>query len=303
MDEFTIIKKDYLLPIAVVISAIIISFSWLYKARTECRLKQPQSKLPQENQLNANQQKEIMIASEETTLPVRWGDLGMRLASTGVIDAAKINTLYQNRSGKETMQKMLFENDEQNVVINSENSKVLLNFFWALGLSNKNAILETGEMANPRYGGAGNFASTGGWTLAKEDAMEHYSRHPFVVLAPDQQELVDRVAKNIYRPCCNNSTHFPDCNHGMAMLGLLELMASQGVSENEMYKAALQLNSFWFPDGYAAIAQYLKLKGIDWNKINPKEILGAKYSSSSGYRQILSQVTIPAKKLSGGCEI
>ena len=29
---------------------------------------------------------------------------------------------------------------------------------------------------------------------------------------------------------------FSDCNHGMAMLGLMEFMASQGASEVEMMK-------------------------------------------------------------------
>ena len=40
-------------------------------------------------------------------------------------------------------------------------------------------------------------------------------------------KIVEEIAGNIYRPCCGNSTAFPDCNHGMAMLGLIELMVSQ----------------------------------------------------------------------------
>src|SRR3989344_1353776 len=94
----------------------------------------------------------------------------------------------------------------------------LLNLLWAFGLANKNPILEdASEMMNPGYGGAGNFASTGGWTVAKGNAMGHYNMYALVTLSPEQQALVDRVSRNIYRPCCGNSTHFPDCNHGMAM--------------------------------------------------------------------------------------
>lgn len=89
----------------------------------------------------------------------------------------------------------------------------------------------------------------------------------------------------------------------MAMLGLLELMASHGVSEEEIYRVALQVNAYWFPDTYLTIAQYLASKGIDWNNANLKEILGANYSSGSGYRQILSQVTAPTKKSSSGCGV
>ena len=118
------------------------------------------------------------------------------------------------------------------LAMTEENAGYILNLFWALGLANKNPILEDkAEMMNPAYGGAGNFASTGGWTLAKGNAMNHYGKHALIALTLEQQELVDRVSQNIYRPCCGNSAHFPDCNHGLAMLGLLELMASQGVSE------------------------------------------------------------------------
>ena len=123
----------------------------------------------------------------------------------------------------------------------------MLNMFWAFGLANKNEILEQGPMMDPQYGGAGKFASTGGWTLAVGDAMNHYSMHELITLTPEQQDLVERASKNIFRPCCGNSTYFPDCNHGMAMLGIFELLASQGKSEQELYDTAKTVNEIWFP--------------------------------------------------------
>ncbi len=158
-------------------------------------------------------------------------------------------------------------------------------------------------MADARYGDAGNFASTAGWTLARGNAMDHYGKHSFVDLTPEGQATVERVSKNIFRPCCDNSTYFPDCNHGMAMLGLLELMASQGVSEEEMYRAALKVNAYWFPDTYLTIAQYLNAKGIDWQEANPKEILGAGFSSISGYRRILESVDAFGEPQGSSCGV
>lgn len=243
-------------------------------------------------------------ASSAILLPVRWGDLGAKIVSVGVIDADKFKAVYDRRGiFTEEYETMLFGQNNGDLAITKDNAGYLLNLFWALGLGTKNPILENGPMADSRYGGAGNFASAGGWTIGEGDAMEHYSRHPFVVLTPDQQTLLERVAKNIYRPCCDNPAHFPDCNHGMAMLGLLELMVSQDVSEQDMYKAALRANAHWFPDAYAAIAQYFASKKIDWSEADPKEILGANYSSASGYRQILSQVAAPAKKPGGACGV
>jgi hypothetical protein len=86
----------------------------------------------------------------------------------------------------------------------------------------------------------------------------------------------------------------------MAMLGLLELMASQGVSEEEMYNIALKVNSYWFPDTYLTIAKYFEKRGVDWDDINPKEILGSAYSSAQGYRQVLAEVAPPQSRSGGG---
>ena len=187
------------------------------------------------------------------------------------------------------------------IKINQQNAGFFLNFLWAFGLSNKNSILENGPMMDPQYGGAENFASTGGWTIANGNIMNHYSAHSFVVLTKEQQELVERVSKNIYRPCCGNSTYFPDCNHGMAMLGLLELMASQGVSEQDMYKIALQVNSFWFPGTYLTIAKYFGMRNVEWKDINPKEVLGEIYSSGQGYKRILQELEPEKIQGGGGC--
>ncbi len=289
-------KKDYFLPASILISALIIAGAWIYTAG----LKAPDNT----QQVKTTLEEESVLPPDGIVLPVRWGDLGARMTSAGVIDKKKFESLYAERGGLSKEEKNLLEGvDNGKLKITSENSGFLLNLFWALGLGNQNTILETGPMSDSQYGGAGNFASTGGWTLAEGNAMNHYSRHQFIVLTPKQQQLVERVSKNIYRPCCDNSTHFPDCNHGMAMLGLLELMAGQGVSEEEMYKVALQVNAYWFPDTYLTIAQYLESKGVDWGKADPKEILGANYSSGSGYRQIVSQVAAPAKKSGGGCGV
>lgn len=237
---------------------------------------------------------------EGVILPARWSDLGAKMISVGMIDAEKLESLYASRAGlSEKEKKLLYDSDNANLEITSENSGLLLNLLWALGLGNKNPVLENGPMAGLKYGGAGNFASTGGWTLAKGSAMDHYSRHPFVVLTQEQQKLIERVSKNIYRPCCDNPAHFPDCNHGMAMLGLLELLASQGANEEEMYRSALIANAYWFPDQYAIIARYLGSRGITLAKADPEEILGSGYSSVSGFRRVAS-LTPQAQNSSGG---
>ena len=279
-------ENKNLIPVAIIVAGAMLSLAVLYS--------------PQDS---SNKTEEAVLPRAHMLLPVSWGDLGTKLISAGVIDGEKFKALYQER-GQFTREyeNLLSGTNNGKLTITEDNAEYLLNLFWALGLASKNEILEKGEMADPKYGGAGNFASTGGWTIAQGKAMDHYNRHKFFDLTPEQQALVDRMSRGIYRPCCGNSTHFPDCNHGMAMLGLLELMASQGVSEQDMWKTALVVNSYWFPDTYLTIASYMKGRGVEWKDVNPQEILSMNYSSAQGYAKIAAEVAKPQRE-QGSCGV
>ncbi len=297
-------KKDHFLAWSILISVLILSGTWIYttglRAEGSKAVGSQQSATQSVDALT-----KAVTPQEGVILPIRWGSLGKQLAQSGVIDEAQFKALYAQRGGLPTdAQALLDSSDNGNLTVTSQNAGVVLNLLWAFGLGNKNPILENGPMQDPQYGGVGKFASTGGWTIAVGNAMNHYSQHQFATLTPDQQALVEKTSKNIYRFCCGNSTYFPDCNHGMAMLGLLELLASQGASEDQMYKAALAVNSYWFPDQYRTLAQYFQSKGIQWSSVDPRVVLGQQYSSAQGYAQIQSLVpqTAPTQS-TGGCGI
>lgn len=279
-------NTKYLIPASIILSTIIVVYAWTNGN---------QKLVPSSKNNNESSQ----IANQTIELPIVWGNLGAQMINAGVIDRPQFEALYQSRGGLNDSDKRLLEDFQNgNLKANQENAGLLLNLLWAFGLGNKNEILEKGPMADLQYGSPAQFASTGGWTLAKGNTMNHYSKHLFVVLTPQQQALVEQVSKNIYRPCCNNSTYFPDCNHGMAMLGLLELLASQNASEDQMYQTALQMNTFWFPDQYTIISKYLELKGLKFQNVSPKEILGINYSSASGYAKV--ENSLPREQNQGG---
>lgn len=290
------------------VALVIFSGVQLYVAKTTPRSVAAEANTAASSQ-NLKTLQEKVIPSSGVVFPVTWGDLGRKMVQAGVIDEAQFTALYSERGGlPQDMKALLSSSHNGRITITSDNAGILLNLLWALGLGNKNPILENGPMQNPQYGGAGNFASTGGWTLAQGKSMAHYSAHRFITLTPEEQSLVESVAKNIYRPCCGNSVYFPDCNHGMAMLGLLELMASQGATEDQMYKTALAVNAYWFPDNYLTIAQYLQSKGIDWGTVSPKDVLGATFSSAQGYAKVVAAMAAPAgtgtpNKSSSGCGV
>jgi len=266
----------------------------------------PQDKKQNQDRQNISVLANEVLPTEGVELPVVWKGMGKSLVLAGVIDDAKFQEVYAGRGELSAdEQKLLFADDNGHITINTKNASLLLNLLWAFGLSNKNDVLEKGDMMDPQYGGAGRFASTAGWTLSQGETMDHYSKHRFMTLTAEQQSAVEEVAKNIYRPCCGNSTYFPDCNHGMAMLGLLELMASQNVSKKNMYQYALAVNSYWFPDIYLNIANYFKnIERVNWDKVDPKKALSYDYSSNRGYQQILSKIE-PQKSQSngGGCSV
>ncbi len=217
-------------------------------------------------------------------LNVSYNDLGPKMLALGVIDLDK----FKNAEGQISSENLdiLTKGSNQKIKITRENSHFLLNFFWALGLANNSKILTDGQMQT--YGGdPSNFASTGGWTLGKDTSMTYYSKSDFIKLTPDQESLVQKVANNIYRPCCDNSTAFPDCNHGMALLGALELMAANGATEVQMYDSAKYINAFWFPSNYYDVAKYLQMNGgKSFSQTDARTILGKDFSSASGYAQI-----------------
>lgn len=229
-----------------------------------------------------------VLPAEGVVLPTRFGDIGPKLIQSGAIDLEKFKSVYSASPLTEAQLRILTQGSSEQVVIDKGNIHFLLNLFWAFGLANKNPILEEGPMME--YGGrqgAGGFASTGGWTLGSKDAMEVYSSAQIVSLTPEQQKVLEEVANGVYRPCCDNPTSFPDCNHGMAALGLAELMASQGASSEEIFEALKFANSYWFAGQYVTLARYFEAaEGKSWENVPGRVVLGKAYSSYSGWARV-----------------
>lgn len=222
-------------------------------------------------------------------LPVQYGDLGPRLIDGGVIDYDAFAAVFENGGDPLSAEQMatLKQGNDTQIVITPQNAHFLLNFFWALGLANKNTILTDGAMTQNSNGHVENYASTGGWNLGKKPVTELYASMDLISLTSEQQARVEEVAGAVYRPCCGNATIFPDCNHGMAMLGLLELMASRGASVDEMFRAAKYVNAYWFPQQALETAIFLKAKdNVDFAQADARTVTGEQFFSASGSGQL-----------------
>ena len=203
-----------------------------YSARTPGGNDEATQNATQQSELSASALLDQINPREGYTINAKFGDIGRKLVEDGIIDFELFKSLY-DRAGvplSEKQLKIFGDGLDENITINRDNSYFLLNFFWAFGLANKNPILDEGDITKYGEDQIGSFASTGGWTIATKPGMEIFSNSKIVVLNEKQQARVLEVASNAYRPCCGNSTTFPDCNHGMALLGMLQLLAASDAS-------------------------------------------------------------------------
>lgn len=235
-------------------------------------------------------------------------DSVLKMIETGAIDKEKFENLYKNRGEiRDDLKNILSETNDKPILLTMKNSHIYLNLLWPLGLSN---YMEGNKESPVNGSDLFNFASTGGWTLGKaKNGGEYFNKLKIVNLTSEQEALAIKIAKNSYRPCCGNSAFFQDCNHGSALLGLLELGASQGLSEEELYKEALAFNSFWFPDTYIQTALYFKvMKSKNWDEVDPKIVLGKDFSSAYGFRNNVNKKLqeldlLPKPKSGAGCGV
>ena len=227
--------------------------------------------------------------SEGYTIPATFGSVGPQMLAAGAIDLNQFVQVYKQAGKPLTNEQMaiLTKGSSSKIVINQDNAYFLLNFFWALGLTNQNPALTEGPMMAKGKDQVGNFASTGGWTIGTKSPTELYASTMIMSLTDEQQARLLEVASAVYRPCCNNPTHFPDCNHGMAMLGLLELMASQAATADEMFAAAKYVNAFWYPQQMLEVATVFKAtQNIDFAQADARQVVSSKYSSGSGFQTV-----------------
>jgi hypothetical protein len=235
-----------------------------------------------------------------TTIRVSWGDMGQKLVETGAIDMDKMRSLYGTLNAEQLA--ILQGDDLEQITFTPENIQFWTNVLWSLGLTQESKVLTEGPMKQREAEvPLGNYASTGGWTLGSKPATDLYNSTRLIHLTEKQDAMVYRVAENIYRPCCGNNTAYPDCNHGMAVLGLLELMASQGAAETELYQAAFVFNSYAFMESYVTLAAYFAQAGFAWSEVDPQTVLGFEYSSGLAAQQIAARVgNIPDAPGQGG---
>ena len=204
---------------------------------------------------------------------VKWGSIVKNMVAEGVLDPVKLENILTKRYGQEMKPewRAVLAGEDANLEINNDNAVFMMYVLWTFAKHNENQILIDSPFA--KY-----FSS---YDIGVGRAG--YGDVSLLPLTKEQQEIAKEVAENANRPCCNNSTAAPDCSHGYSALGLVEIMASQGFSKEEMYDAFVKFNSYWFPETYIKNAIYFKItEGKNWDETNKELIAGKEYSSLGG---------------------
>jgi hypothetical protein len=224
------------------------------------------------------------IAGEVTpaqgyVLPVKWGDSVKKLVDSGALNVTALTSILKQSGQPLTAEELQILNgtSNDNITINSNNTLFDLYVLWGIGISNNNSIINNGPLT--QNGNPNNFASTGGYLPLGNLMIGNLNLINFTA---DQQQIVYEVAFNSYRPCCDNPTGFPDCNHGAAALGLIELMASQGNDLNATFEAVKEFNSFQFTQQYVEEGVFFASQGVGWNEVPASTVVNYNFSSATG---------------------
>ena len=240
------------------------------------------------------------------TLSFKWGDSVHKLVEAGALNPSNLSILLNNSKEPLTPAEKKILNGTYNgyIQFNSTNVEFVQLVLWSLGINNNNTIVNNGPIINasipyansinnnatlkqklnqnvtPQWVASRYFASTGGYGPIGKLQLGMLN---IMSLSPSEQIIADYTAENSYRPCCNNPTAFPDCNHGAAALGLIELLASQGANQSQIFTAVKYFNQYQFPQQYSEIAAYFDLQGENYSQVNSSEVIGYSFSSYSGY--------------------
>lgn len=228
---------------------------------------------------------EEVLPRDGVSTGVFFGDALQKVIAADVLMPAKFRSAYAKKGGMPPWVAALLAGPSNVPIrLTAATATDLLNLLWPIGLATRapfNADSPTNGPHLPRL------ASTAGWTLGREaNGAAYFDKVDALTLNPARAALVRQVAERTYRPCCDNSALFQDCNHGSAMLGLLELAASQGMGKAKLEQVALAANSFWFPREYLKTALFFTIfEQRSWEELAPEELLGPRYSSASGWQE------------------
>ncbi|GMQ95087.1 MAG: hypothetical protein BMS9Abin13_197 [Patescibacteria group bacterium] len=272
-DAAGLVSKKFIALALIAVALFAYQLTTLFGSGTGVASSGPSLVTTSGEKINIEDVIESVTPKEGFKTSVRWGDIVAKMVETGALDPRKLEDILIKRYGQEMKPqwRAVLAGGDANLAINEDNAVFMMYILWTLAKHNQNPILTDSPFAK--------YFTNYDIGVGKKG----YGDITLLALTPAQQRITLEVAENAYRPCCNNSTARPDCSHGFSALGLVQLMASQGFSKDEILDVFVKFNSFWFPETYVKDALYFKItEGKDWKDVDKELVAGKNYSSLSG---------------------
>ena len=198
--------ERYNIAFAIAVATSIIFVGWIAAQGGFQRLPSPDNSSKSSASASGSALEEAVFPQGGISTAAAWGDVIPELVERGVIDRQEFVSLFERgQTPLQTAELAILDQaqTDQKIVFTSENSRFTVNVLWALGLAQQSDVLDKGPMKTS--GTPENFASTGGWTLGKQDAMAYYSKWNLLNLTAADQQRITKITEGIYRPCCGIS--------------------------------------------------------------------------------------------------
>lgn len=232
------------------------------------------------------------LLPERKILPVTWEGIPYKLAERKIIDIEKLKA-YSVQFGQKITEDDLkiFEKDYNgNIEITPNNSILIYNVLWAIGFVNKSPIL---DYELEKYGWdtvknlAGyyfSFANLGNGSTLPQSG---YNYLELISLSAEQKNAVMKIAGKSAVPSCGNALYLPDCSCSFAIGALIQLMASQGFTEKQIYQAMKDVYPYRFPGVYVRHAILFKItENKNWQDIDAEQLVSIEFSSAQGVARV-----------------
>lgn len=245
------------------------------------------------------------LLPERKILPATWQGIPYQLAERKIVDIEKLKA-YSVKFGQKITEDDLaiFEKDYNgNIEITPNNSVLIYNVLWAIGFVNKSPIL---DYELEKYGWdtvknlAGyyfSFANLGNGSTLPQSG---YNYLELTTLSAEQKNAIMKIAGKSAVPSCGNPLHLPDCSCSFAIGALIQLMASQGFTEKQIYQAMKDIYPYRFPGIYVRHAVLFKItENKNWQDIDAEQLVSMEFSSAHGVARV-SNFLANVLNVSGG---
>lgn len=244
-----------------------------------------------------------MEQSSEITSPVTkpaiqtvlfWQILALLFAGLFILQAAGYLTVsFKNLGNQSAKQTSLPDSNEMPLVqgVQTSDRELIEKLIPKEGSSWQNYSWQGGPITFTADGGSSGYK--------KLVAMDK----EIIDLSTSEKTRFDKLTKEeIYHPCCDGPVQGCECEHAVALRGLVKFMLKEDKNDEEIKKQSFEWLKYFFQQHYVNVAKYLQNQGKDIAIMGPGKEFGlASYGAKIQQALQAGQRVEDLPQQKGGC--